>query len=161
MKCGICGATTWKPSRGQFEEEILFASDLARHKRQDHPEEFKAARVAKRDKAQAKRQAEEELAQRRRQAIAQASVPVILQEWKYGASYQQKPTGTYKVAPSSKAEGPDWPDYQLYRMPEPGAFAEYEKLEALAQAKLKEAWEGGTPIPPEHFETLSEAAKEA
>ena len=161
MRCGICNKDTMRDYRTSQQVPIRDGDALGRHKRAEHPAEYRAAIEARRTKAHATRQAQAAEARQVSDARLAASRPVVARD---------RGEGEPMTCPSSKlaryqlTHGNNLPSTDV-RFPDPAAYRLYEEimaeiagLEGDARGYLTAAWEMGTPVTLEHLDELDRAA---
>ena len=161
MKCGICGnkEPTWE-NRGVYGQQpatvltVHDATDLVTHKRQQHPDEYKAGLQKRQDTRAANERAERDYLQRRGEAGLRTGQTVL-----YKQPYSEWALYIWHTMHISHYDHPE-----DYRYPDPQAFQEYEALrqeihalEDRAALALVEAFEQGAPVPQEDVDRVREA----
>ena len=160
MRCGICGKDTMLGYQG-IPRPIMDAADLNSHKRVEHPEEYQAAREARRAKAQASKDAKAAEAQRVSAARLAASRPVVVRYLSKAepitlpSSRLARWQLNYKTSDGgAEVRFPEAAAYQRYE----SVMAEIASLAAEVRVHLTAAWEMGTPVTLEHLDELDRAA---
>ena len=161
MRCGICNKDTFQGYRGEL-VTIYTIDVLNRHKKRDHPTEYRAAIEARRTKMETTKRAKVAEAQRVSDARLAASRPVVVR------SRGEEDPETYPSSRLTRYQVRDW-NYRSQtdvRFPNPAAYLLYEDtmaeirgLEGDARGYLLAAWEMGTPVTLEHLDELDLAAK--
>ena len=164
MRCGICGSDspTYEDSGGWGRGPVTvlavhYADQLNTHKRQQHPDEYKASLQRRKDtKAEHERASQDFF--RRRQAAGDAAGGVVLFRYHYGESMWAKVEVT-----TTRGMG-FYHRLEDYRYPEPFAFAAYEtclleikQLQEQATLALEDAFAHGSPVPQEDVERVKAA----
>ena len=159
MKCGICNKDMFQGYRGEM-VTIYTADVLNRHKKRDHPTEYRAAIEARRTKMETTKRAKVAEAQRVTDARLAASRPVVIRSRGEGepVTYPSSNILRHQVDPIFDTSRPRFPDadaYQGYK----SLMAQIAGLTAEADVYLTAAWERGTPVTLEHLDELDRAAK--
>ena len=161
MRCGICGSDNPTYSYGgKYQNErpttltVQNAVGLVQHKRQQHPDEYKASLQRRKDtKAEHERAARDFVL--RRWAAGDAASRTVLYRDPYGDS---------EVSVTTTRDIELWTRLEGHRYPEPKLFHAYEddqleitRLQNEAALALEGAFAQGTPVPQEDVERVKAA----
>ena len=160
MRCGICNKDTFQGYRGEL-VTIYTIDVLNRHKKRDHPTEYRAAIEARRTKMETTKRAKVAEAQRVSDARLAASRPVVVRDRGEGEPITCPSSALYRWQlnrhvnePGYEVRFPEADAYHRYL----GLIAESAGLKAEANMQLAVAWEMGTPVTLEHLDELDRAA---
>mgnify|MGYP001620114305 CR=1 FL=1 len=145
MKCGICGKANHTNGMPFFD-----GRDLNGHKRREHPEAMRAARIKQHATREAKGLREARIASAVQAAAAQAT-GVVLHKWRDSAPYQIE-----SIADRANAER-----YPAYHVAEPEWYAHWQDLAVDAAEALEQAYQQGRPITEADVERVRLAVAEA